>query len=90
MLKLFISSSEEQLDQISQALAAGDTGKVARLAHQIKGAAGYLGDPILVELAAELEQAGKASQQDVCAESLSDLEARFISLRLEIAPLVNG
>ena len=90
MLDLFITSTEDQLNGIGRALGSGDTGEAARLAHQLKGAAGYIGAEAMMVLAAQLETVARESDLRTCIELLDDLEAMFIGLRLKIEDLTNG
>ncbi|MEW5769702.1 MAG: ATP-binding protein [Pseudomonadota bacterium] len=84
MLSLFISSTEPLLDALSRASQQQDAAQAARHAHQIKGAAAYLGAADMTRHAAQAEQSAKAGDCIACAEALEELEAAFIALRLEI------
>jgi HPt (histidine-containing phosphotransfer) domain-containing protein len=84
MLSLFITSTEPLLEKLSLALQAGDTHQASRLAHQIKGAAAYLGAGEMTRHAAATEQRAKAGDGPGCTEAMEELEAAFIALRLEI------
>ncbi len=86
MLTLFVSSTESLLMDMAQAGDRGDTGLVARLAHQIKGAAAYIGAEEVARLAGETESLAKAGDQAASLEAREDLEAAFIAVRLEIKP----
>jgi CheY-like chemotaxis protein/HPt (histidine-containing phosphotransfer) domain-containing protein len=84
MLHLFVSSTEGLLGDLANAVNMRDAGQAARQAHQIKGAAAYLGAEEITRLASETETLAKARDWGPCAEALEDLEAAFISVRLEI------
>ncbi len=84
MLDLFVSSSEGLLTALTDALSGRDGAQAARQAHQLKGAAAYLGAAELTALAAEVENLAKAEDWEACASTADDLEAAFIALRLEI------
>ncbi|TXT17413.1 MAG: multi-sensor hybrid histidine kinase [bacterium] len=84
MLELFVSSSESLLAALTDALVGRDGAQAARQAHQLKGAAAYLGAAELTALAAEVENLAKAEAWEACATTVDDLEAAFIALRLEI------
>ena len=86
MLTLFVSSTESLLMDMAQAGDRGDTGLVARLAHQIKGAAAYIGAEEVARLAGETESLAKAGDQAASQEAREDMEAAFIAVRLEIKP----
>ena len=81
MLRLFIESTEPLLASQAEAAQAKDSRQCARQAHQIKGAAAYIGATELSELASASEQAAKREAWDEVALLLDDLEAAFIRLR---------
>ena len=87
MLSLFVSSTESLLSELAQALARRDASLTARQAHQIKGAAAYIGAEDVARLASEAETQAKAQDWPGCTDALEDLEAAFISVRLEIQAL---
>jgi PAS domain S-box-containing protein len=87
MLRLFVSSTEGLLTDLANAVNKRDPGQAARQAHQIKGAAAYLGAEEITRLASETETLAKAQDWGPCTEALEDLEAAFISIRLEIEAL---
>ncbi|MEW6678373.1 MAG: ATP-binding protein [Pseudomonadota bacterium] len=84
MLTLFITSTEPLLEALSQALRLGDSPDAGRQAHQIKGAAAYLGAEEMTLHASTLEKLAKAGALDQCTEPMEDLEAAFIALRLDL------
>jgi len=90
LLTLFLSSSEELLAQLAQALEDHDLPRAARQAHQIKGATAYLGATEATALAAEVEAAAKAGDQEACVTAHEDLEAAFIRLSIPIRQDLEG
>ena len=84
MLDLFVSSTEHLLAGLARALQDEDAEGAARQAHQIKGAASYLGARDIAGLAAETESRARDGAWAACQESMEDLEAAFIRVRLEI------
>jgi CheY-like chemotaxis protein/HPt (histidine-containing phosphotransfer) domain-containing protein len=84
MLRLFVSSTEPLLEALSRAVLAEDAAQAARQAHQIKGAAAYLGATEMTRHAGITEQRAKAGDCPGCVEAQEELEAAFIALRLEI------
>ncbi|WP_165873413.1 ATP-binding protein [Parasulfuritortus cantonensis] len=88
MLDLFVTSTEQLLGELAAALAADDLGKAARMAHQIKGAAVYLGAATTTELASRLDRAAKAGDAAQAATLARELEADFTRLRDHIATIV--
>ena len=88
MLALFLSSSEDLLARLEQALAASDLAQAARQAHQLKGASAYLGAAEVTELAAALESAAKAGDLEASRTGQEDLEAACIRLFLPIREML--
>jgi signal transduction histidine kinase/DNA-binding response OmpR family regulator len=82
MLRLFIDSTEALLASLAEAVRAGDGPQAARQAHQIKGAAAYIGADALTTLAAAIEKAAKQEQQTAMPDLLDDMESAFIRLKL--------
>jgi len=84
MLRLFIHSTEGLLADLARALEERNAAGAARQAHQIKGAAAYLGANEFASLASEAEALAKSSDWEPCTVAVDDLEAAFIHLRLEM------
>ena len=84
MLALFLGSSEDLLLQLGEALAANELPLAARQAHQIKGAAAYLGATEVTALATEIEAAAREVDLEACLSTLEDLEAAFIRLLIPV------
>jgi PAS domain S-box-containing protein len=84
MLRLFVSSTEGLLADLARAVESRDALQAARQAHQIKGAAAYMGAAAMSELASEAETSAKNGDWDACTAAQEDLEAAFISLRLSM------
>jgi len=82
MLRLFISSTESLLADLARAVENRDATQTARQAHQIKGAAAYMGAEAMTALASETESLAKAADWPACIAAQEDLEAAFIALRL--------
>ena len=84
MLALFLGSSEDLLLQLGEALAVNELPLAARQAHQIKGAAAYLGATEVSVLASEIEAAAREADMETSLTTLEDLEAAFIRLLIPI------
>jgi CheY-like chemotaxis protein/HPt (histidine-containing phosphotransfer) domain-containing protein len=82
MLRLFISSTESLLADLARAVENRDATQTARQAHQIKGAAAYMGAEVMTALASETESLAKVADWPACIAAQEDLEAAFIALRL--------
>lgn len=57
LIDYFISELQERVDSLAEAWREHDVRRLRTLAHQLKGAAGGYGFPIITERAAELESA---------------------------------
>jgi PAS domain S-box-containing protein len=84
MLHLFVASSESLLAELAAAVEQRDAARTLRHAHQIKGAAAYLGIEAMAGLAAEVEEAARGGDWAACLTAQEDLEAAFIAVRLRI------
>ncbi|MCH8342361.1 MAG: response regulator [Planctomycetes bacterium] len=78
MLMKFEAQAGADLERIEQSVGAGDAGQTERLAHGLKGAAGYIAAGRVQELAAELEAMGRDAE-------LSEAETCFNQLRDELS-----
>jgi PAS domain S-box-containing protein len=90
MLELFIQSSGELLDLLSRAVADRDGDQAARQAHQIKGAAAYVGAAQMTEAARRAEQAGKQRDWGHLEAGAADLEAAFLRVRAEMERILTN
>jgi HPt (histidine-containing phosphotransfer) domain-containing protein len=79
-----VHSTEDLLASLAEALDQDDATRAARQAHQIKGAAAYIGAEAISDQAAAIETALKAGAWDAAREAQEELESAFIRLRLEV------
>jgi len=77
MLELFISSNQPLMQDILQAMAAGDADRARRAAHQIKGAAAYAGAQSLADAARCVEAAAGGGDLDELRRCLGQLQQAF-------------
>lgn len=75
LLETFASAVPERRQGLRDASLAQDWETLRTRAHQLKGAGGGFGFPVVTELAAELEQACKAGQSDRITATLEALLA---------------
>ena len=68
---------DTMLEQLEQGIAARDAAAVARVAHQLKGAAGNIAFVPVQQLAADLEQLGKRADLDQATDRLHELRAEL-------------
>ncbi len=89
MLRLFVNSTENLLADLTHAVDRRDAVQTARQAHQIKGAAAYMGAEAMVELASATETLAKSADWPDCIAAQEDLEAAFISVRLAMQAYIS-
>ncbi len=77
VLEGFLVNVAGQLEVMQQALTEGDTARIAKEAHSIKGGAANLIARPLAEVARELETAGSQSDVPNAAQLLVQLEAEY-------------
>ena len=70
----FVAGLEEEIKAMRKVLGSGDYDGLRRLAHQMKGAGGSYGYPMLTEAAKILEGAAKANDVESCTTALDELE----------------
>ena len=58
LIELFVADTATQLQALEQAVAVGDLAAIARTAHELEGACGYLGADQMQTLCARLERLG--------------------------------
>ncbi len=82
LIKKFCDQAPQQIRQLEKALAANDLEAVVRVAHTLKGSAGYVAAERLRGIAAELEQLARA-------EGLGEVQAKTEVLRAELCRCVD-
>ncbi len=76
LLAQFVATLGERVAAMEASLAAGDFGRTAALAHQLKGAAGGYGFPTITDAAKRLEAlVRRADDAEGARAELSDLAA---------------
>ena len=74
IVEQFVVRLQEQLAAMQTALAAGNLGELARLAHWLKGTGGTAGFPELTEISRQLEQFARLGQADEVHDAIRRLE----------------
>jgi HPt (histidine-containing phosphotransfer) domain-containing protein len=77
MVDLFLETVGGQVAVLRTAAAAGDTVRLARVAHTVRGASLGMFANAMATLAAALERAGKDQQLEGVAQLLTALDATF-------------
>ena len=73
----FLEDAPRQIHALGDLVESGDHAGAARLAHSIRGASANAGAASMTDLAAEMEKAADASEMQLVASRLSDLELQF-------------
>lgn len=90
LMAKFDDKAQEELDEITKALARRDAETLATRAHSLKGAAGNISAYKVRDLAASLEAAAKDGQLDGCDAVLVALQREIRKLRRDIAVLTGA
>jgi|GEM_PF-1242285 len=80
MFEVFVRDEPERLNELKEAVAAGDMRRISFLAHSLKGATATLGAGPARDAAATLDQAAKAGDQKTCERAHRILEHEMIRL----------
>jgi signal transduction histidine kinase/DNA-binding response OmpR family regulator/HPt (histidine-containing phosphotransfer) domain-containing protein len=81
---IFLEESPKLLQQLQQAIAAGDADAVMRAAHSLKGEAGYLGADGTSNVARQLEEMGHNKDLSRAGDAIATLEREVAGLYLEL------
>ena len=85
---LFAEDAPGHLAEIRDAVAAGDSVRLSRAAHTLKGGLGYIGAPAPVQLALKLEQMGKGGELAGAAAAIEALQGELSRLEGALAGFV--
>jgi PAS domain S-box-containing protein len=88
LTQLFLDTCPGLLDELRQAIAAGNPAAVRRLAHSIKGGVGTFGAPDAHQAALRLEQLGQEGRLDQAPAALAGLEEALHRLRPALLALL--
>jgi CheY-like chemotaxis protein len=81
IVNLFLEDTPKLLNELRSAIDESDTRKIERAAHTLKGALGNFGVARAVELARDMEKAGRSGE-------LGDLKGPFAELEREITQII--
>jgi len=81
LVDMFVSDVPAQLDALTQALDQGDAALASRMAHTLKGTAATFGATQMVERAAAIDQASRASLIDQARGLLAAFRAECERVR---------
>jgi len=90
LISTFVKSNQTTFTDISDALETGDVKLAHRLAHTLKGVAGLVGMPTLVDAARIVEQALATGKTEDLNEQMRDLKHELNAALEELTPLMNN
>jgi PAS domain S-box-containing protein len=90
LVRQFAYALTARVEAITVAVRAQDCGRVARLAHQLKGAAGSYGYPLVSDLARRLEQACETADAAAMDALLAHLVHLAGAAQKALAPVVTA
>ena len=88
LLSDYLESAPQQLDELREALADGDTERLIKRAHRQKGAARAIGAARLGDLCAELENAARAADEALIRQLAAELDRQAAAVEAGIRDLV--
>jgi HPt (histidine-containing phosphotransfer) domain-containing protein len=89
IIDTYIQETGALIQQLQQALGAGDSISFGRLAHSIKSSSASLGALVFSQQARELEMLGKANDLSGIGTKLERLEADFLTVKRSLEALRN-
>lgn len=90
LLQLFLTGLEQKLLSLTEAISAGNTEQVGRLAHSIKGSAGQVCCSSLAGIAALLEHCCSEEQQEQLTTYSAQMMAQALLDKKLIETFLNG
>jgi two-component system sensor histidine kinase/response regulator len=85
LFEAFQQDYPKQLIELQDAISTGDAGRIARVAHSLKGAVGYFGAQTVHALAYRLETMGHQAELDGASAVLQQLERELERLSAFVA-----
>jgi CheY-like chemotaxis protein len=90
LLLSFVQNNQTKYAEIAGAIAVGDIDLAHRLAHSLKGNAGFIGKTELQAIAAKVEALFKSGTLAIPEDSMNLLEAELASVLEELEPLLHA
>jgi two-component system, sensor histidine kinase and response regulator len=90
LIELFLRDTSPRLAAIDQALAEGDPGKVAQVAHSLKGSCGNLGAKQMSELCARLEAIAQPGDLAQARELFLHLQREYARVQEALSQELSG
>ena len=77
LIRTYLDETPELVDQLREAVAAGDAGGARLYAHSLKGSSAEFGAAYLAELCRQMESVGKSQNLELAPELLAEIEDEF-------------
>jgi HPt (histidine-containing phosphotransfer) domain-containing protein len=77
LIQIYLDDSPKQIAEIEQSLAQGDSLRLTRAAHSLKGSSAYFGAGPLRALCEKIEQLGRSAALAEILAQLPDLKAEY-------------
>jgi CheY-like chemotaxis protein len=90
VMEAFVRTTRDRVESMEDAVAIGDLGEVARVAHSAKGACGTFGADELAELAGKLEQQCVDADVDGAAASVAAFATAFAAVEATLCVSSEG
>jgi len=85
---VFLETSSEAVDEVGEAIAAGDADAMRRAAHGLKSSAANVGGKTLTELVRELEELGREARLEEARPLFDSVSREYGRLRAELHALL--
>ena len=86
VIDTYLDDTPKRLAEIDECLAAGDSAKLNRAAHSIKGSSANLGATQVIEVARRIEEKSKESLDNLEAD-IAQLKANFDQVKTALAAI---
>jgi HPt (histidine-containing phosphotransfer) domain-containing protein len=90
LVKLFLEHSAGELEQLRDALAAGELDGVRATAHSLSGSAGTLGAVALASACGELSRAARAQETDGLGARMAQVEQAYEATSARLAAMIGA
>ena len=87
VIEAFLDEIPAWLETMKEALSGGDAERLFQTAHALKSSSGYMGAPVMQQLAAQLERMGREGKIDGCEPFLAELIEEFEALEPRLKEL---
>jgi signal transduction histidine kinase/CheY-like chemotaxis protein/HPt (histidine-containing phosphotransfer) domain-containing protein len=89
VVRIFLEENPRHMTRLRQAIAESDADVLEKTAHSLKGELGYIGSPVLVQQAKELEEAGRKGNLREAVTLFAELESNLSALVIAVLDSTN-